>query len=128
MGASSPTPTDASPEAVIDTFNEAFNSHNVDRIMSLMTDDVIFENTSPAPDGERHEGQEAVRAFWTNLFESTPSARFDEEDRFAAGGRATVYWRYSWTNPDGSTGHVRGVDVFQIRDGKVAEKRSYVKG
>ena len=32
-------------------------------------------------------------------------------------------WRYEW---DG--GHVRGVDVFRVRDGKVAEKLSYVKG
>jgi len=29
---------------------------------------------------------------------------------------------------DGSPGHVRGVDVFRIRAGKIAEKRSYVKG
>ncbi|MBS1243923.1 MAG: hypothetical protein H6R41_460, partial [Deltaproteobacteria bacterium] len=24
--------------------------------------------------------------------------------------------------------HIRGVDVFRVRDGKVAEKLSYVKG
>ena len=29
---------------------------------------------------------------------------------------------------DGTPGHVRGVDVFRVRDGKVAEKLSYVKG
>jgi hypothetical protein len=27
-----------------------------------------------------------------------------------------------------SGGHVRGVDVFRVRGGKVAEKLSYVKG
>ena len=32
-------------------------------------------------------------------------------------------WRYYF---DG--GHVRGVDVFTVRDGRVAEKLSYVKG
>jgi len=32
-------------------------------------------------------------------------------------------WRYDW---DG--GHVRGVDLFMVRDGRIAEKRSYVKG
>jgi hypothetical protein len=38
-----------------------------------------------------------------------------------------VRWRYTWMNPD-SQGHVRGVDVFRVQDGKVAEKLSYVKG
>ena len=32
-------------------------------------------------------------------------------------------WRYSW---DG--GHVRGVDLIKIRDGKITEKLAYVKG
>jgi hypothetical protein len=31
-------------------------------------------------------------------------------------------------NEDGQAGHVRGVDLFRARDGKVAEKPFYVKG
>jgi predicted SnoaL-like aldol condensation-catalyzing enzyme len=95
--------------------------------MALMTDDVIFENTSPSPDGERYDGQTAVRAFWERLFASSPNAHFEAEDLFAGGDRCTVRWRYTWDNTNGS-GHVRGVDVFRVREGKVAEKLSYVKG
>ena len=111
--------------AVIDAFNEAFNSHDVDRIMALMTDDVVFENTSPAPDGERFEGQAAVRAVWEKLFADSPNAVFTVEELFGDGdgARWTQRWRYDWGD-----GHVRGVDVFTVRDGKVAEKLSYVKG
>ncbi len=32
-------------------------------------------------------------------------------------------WRYDYGD-----GHVRGVDLFTVRDGRVAEKLSYVKG
>ena len=39
-----------------------------------------------------------------------------------------VKWRYRWRNADGSVGHVRRVDLLRVRDGKVAEKLSYVKG
>jgi uncharacterized protein (TIGR02246 family) len=116
-------PTSESTRAVIDRFNDAFNAHDVDAVMALMTDDCVFENTAPAPDGERHEGQGAVRAVWEALFASTPSARFEAEDMFACDDRCAVRWRYTW---DG--GHIRGVDVFRVRDGKVAEKLSYVKG
>ncbi len=112
---------------VIDRFNEVFNRHDVDGVMALMTDDVVFENTSPSPDGERYEGQAAVRAFWERFFASSPEAHFEAENIFASGDRCTVRWRYTWKNAD-SSGHVRGVDVFRVRDGKVAEKLSYVKG
>ena len=47
---------------------------------------------------------------------------------FAAGDRCTVRWLYRWVDADGKDGHIRGVDVFRVRDGKVAEKLAYVKG
>lgn len=112
----------------IERFNEVFNTHDVDAIMALMTDDVAFENTIPTPDGERFEGQAAVRDFWERLFRSSPNARFDTEELFAAGDRCLVRWVYHWTDQDGKQGHIRGADVFRVRDGKVAEKYSYVKG
>jgi ketosteroid isomerase-like protein len=108
---------------VIDRFNEAFNRHDVDAVMALMTDDVIFDNTSPQPDGERFEGQSAVRDFWAQFFASSPNAQFDAEEIVVMGDRACVRWRYSWGD-----GHIRGIDLFRVRDGKVAEKLSYVKG
>lgn len=113
---------------VIARFNEAFNRHDVDAVMALMTDDVLFENTSPAPAGEQFHGQEAVRGFWNRLFASTPDAYFDAEEIVAAGDRCTVRWRYDFTSADGARGYIRGIDLFRVRDGKVAEKLSYVKG
>ncbi len=113
---------------VINRFNDVFNRHDVDAVMALMTDDVVFENTFPAPDGERYVGQDAGRAFWSQFFEGSPSAHFEAEDMFAAGDRCAVRWRYTWTSENGDQGHIRGVDIFKVRDGKVAEKLAYVKG
>jgi ketosteroid isomerase-like protein len=118
----------ATTAEVIERFNEAFNRHDVDAIMALMTDDCAFEDTQPRPDGTRYEGQAAVRAYWERFFASSPQAHFETEDVFAGGKRCTVRWRYTWVDKDGNPGHVRGVDVFHVRDGKVAEKLSYVKG
>lgn len=113
--------------AVVERFNEAFGRGDVDAVMELMTEDCVFENTYPPPDGERHVGQEAVRKFWEGFFSSTEESRFDTEELFAEGDRVVARWRFSWGKP-GSEGHVRGVDVMRVRDGKVAEKLSYVKG
>jgi len=112
----------------IERFNEAFGRHDVDGVMRAMTDDCVFENTWPSPDGERHVGQEAVRGFWERFFRSSPNAAFETEEIFASGDRCVVRWHYRWTGKDGSPGRIRGVDIFLVRDGKVAEKLSYVKG
>ena len=113
---------------VINQFNEAFGRHDVPAIMALMTEDCIFENTYPAPDGERFEGRTAVGRFWEEFFRSSPDAVFAAEEMFAHDDRCVIRWRYNWTNADGSRGHVRGVDVLRVRNGKVAEKLAYVKG
>jgi ketosteroid isomerase-like protein len=113
---------------VIERFNEAFNAHDVDGIMALMTDDVVFENTGPAPDGKRYEGQDAVRRVWERVFEARPNTYFEGEDIFACDDRCVVPWKYVFDTENPEAGHVRGIDVFRVRDGKVSEKLSYVKG
>ncbi len=114
--------------AALSAFSEAFGSGDVDAIMALMTDDVVFEATGPAPDGVRHGGADDVRAVWVEVFGGTRDATFVEEESFVAGDRAVLRWRFSWSGDDGAPGHVRGVDVLTFRDGLVAEKLSYVKG
>ncbi|MEX2253856.1 MAG: nuclear transport factor 2 family protein [Acidimicrobiia bacterium] len=113
--------------AAVDAFNEAFNAHDVDAVMAHMTDDAVFESTSP-PAGERHVGTDAVRAAWEAFFASSPTAHFDAEEVIATGDRCIVRWVYSWTDDDGTANGIHGVDVLRVRDGLVAEKLAYVKG
>ena len=65
---------------VIDRFNEAFNRHDADALATLLTDDTVFEDTSPAPDGQRIEGKAAVVAFWRVWFTHNPDSKFEAED------------------------------------------------
>ncbi len=107
---------------VVDRFNAAWNDHDLDAAIALISDDCVFESTSPPPDGERHQGKDAVRKAWALIFADV-NARFTGEGSFEAGDRLVQQWRYDW---DG--GHVRGIDVIRVVDGKVTEKLSYVKG
>jgi ketosteroid isomerase-like protein len=116
-----------STRTVIEQFNEAFNRHDVDAIMNWMSEDCVFENTRPAPDGTRITGHSAVRGFWEAFFQRSPHAHFETEDLVVFDDRGVVLWKYTWMR-EGTPGHVRGVDVFRVRDGKIAEKLSYVKG
>jgi ketosteroid isomerase-like protein len=106
----------------VDRFNTAFDAKDLDAIMAAMTPDCVFEDTGP-PDGGRHVGADAVRSAWKALFTSSPEGSFTTEEVLSAGNRVVVRWRYDFGN-----GHVRGVDIFVVRDGLVAEKLAYVKG
>jgi uncharacterized protein (TIGR02246 family) len=113
--------------ATIDRFNDAFNRHDADALAGLLTEDTVFEDTSPAPDGRRVEGKQAVVEFWRAWFEKNPDARFEAEEIIVSGNRATVLWVYHKMR-NGQPWHLRGVDVFSVKDGKVAAKLAYVKG
>ena len=111
----------------INHFNEAFNRHDADAVETMLADDTVFEDTSPAPDGRRVEGKKEVAEFWRAWFAKNPDARFEAEEMIVSGNRATVLWVYRKVR-NGQPWHLRGVDVFSVKDGKIAAKLAYVKG
>lgn len=118
---------EASTRLVLE-FNEAFNRHDVAGMMELMSDDCIFENTYPAPHGTVYSGKETVTQFWRDSFRESAQAHIEIEEIFGLGERCVMRWRYSWVDVEGKQGHVRGVDIFRVREGSILEKLSYVKG
>jgi ketosteroid isomerase-like protein len=112
---------------LVQQIETAINRHDVDALMRLSVDDVVWESTTP-PDGDRFVGSVAVRAALESLFRDSPDARFETEDLSVTGETAVLRWRYTWKSADGTSGHVRGVDLIRARDGKLAEMLAYVKG
>ena len=114
--------------AAVERLNRAVNDHDLHALASIFTEDCVFENTYPPPDGERFEGLPAVLGFWEDFFGSSQGARFEFEEIFPAGDRCVARWIYRWESLDGEPHHLRGVDILRVREGKVSEKLSYVKG
>lgn len=110
------------PLETIASFGAAWGAHDLDGTLALVTDDCVFESTEPGPDGVRYTGREAIREAWRPIFDDV-HAVFEAEETFAMADRVVQRWCYSWVD-----GHIRGVDLFHVRDGLVAEKLSYVKG
>jgi ketosteroid isomerase-like protein len=118
------TETDATL-ALVRRFGESWNRHDVEAIMADMTDDAVYENLGPPESSGCWEGQAAVRAEVEAIFDQFPDCRFDTDDIFAAGNRCSYSWTLHWTEADGSEGAAQGTDVYTVRDGKIAYKKTY---
>jgi ketosteroid isomerase-like protein len=126
------TPTAATENkptiAILDGFANAFNAHDVNRILSYMTEDCMFEaSAGPNVDGERFTGKDAVKKAFEDVFKTFPDAHWANVRHFIAGERAVSEWTFTGTKQDGSKVEVMGCDLFTFRNGKIAIKNSYRK-
>lgn len=112
----------------LEAFARAFNRHDLDAVMAMMTDDCVFEaSAGPAPSGARHRGQAAVRAAFAATLAAFPDSRWESARHFVAGDRGVSEWIYRGTRADGVRVEVAGCDVFTFREGRIAVKNSFRK-
>jgi taurine dehydrogenase small subunit len=120
--------TDHDQERLLQAFADAWNRHDVDALMSMMTIDCVFEASGgDMVDGERHEGQRAVRAAYVTVFEQCRDAHWGHARHFVTGDRGVSEWTFTGTLKDGKRVEVAGCDVFTFRNGKIAIKNSFRK-
>ncbi|RUU84662.1 MULTISPECIES: nuclear transport factor 2 family protein [unclassified Mesorhizobium] len=104
-------------------YSDVFQRHDPSALAELVAEDCVIENTVPAPDGARYAGQAACVGLWTAIA-TQAGTRFDIEETFVAGDRATIRWRYFMA--DGNS--LRGVNLMRVADGRIVEAMGYVKG
>ena len=114
--------------AFLDKFADAWNAHDVEMIVSMMTEDaVMFSSAGPFAAGEGMQGRAALRAGIAELFAAMPDARWNSARHFLHGDRGVTEWIFTATRPDGSAIKTPGCDVFTFRDGLIAVKDSFRK-
>ena len=115
-------------EKLLDAFADAWNRQDVEALMSMMTEDGIFEASAGNDvNGERHEGQRAVRAAYEAVFAQYPDARWANARHFVTENRGVSEWTFTGTLNDGRRVEVTGCDLFTFRNGKIAVKNSFRK-
>jgi ketosteroid isomerase-like protein len=121
-------PTDGELIALLDRFADAWNRHDLDALMSMMTDDGVFEaSAGHEVQGQRSEGTSEVRAAYAAVFETFHDARWANPRHFIVGNRGVSEWTFTGTNKEGKRVEVNGCDLFTFRDGKIAIKNSFRK-
>jgi ketosteroid isomerase-like protein len=109
-------------------FGDAWNRHDIDALMSFMTDDCEFHAVA-GPDlmGRSFIGSAAVREGFQLAWQTFPDAAWLDGVHFVAGDRGVSETTFKGTKADGSRVEARMVDVFTFRDGKIAVKNAYRK-
>jgi steroid delta-isomerase-like uncharacterized protein len=120
--------TDAQHIKLMDEFAQAWNRHDCDALLSMMTADGVFETAAgPEAYGSRHAGQAALRKAFTAVFETFPQASWIDVKHTAFGDRGMSEWTFRGTDRNGVQVEVRGVDLFVFRDGRIARKDTFRK-
>ncbi|MBT8490017.1 MAG: nuclear transport factor 2 family protein [Deltaproteobacteria bacterium] len=113
----------------MNAWNEAWNRHDLDEVMDLFHDDILFENWT----GGQAKGKDALRKAWASWFANHGGFRFNEEETFIDEKEQKVLFRWLLEWPSFEAAYTgkpekrRGVDVIHFKDGKIIQKLTYSK-
>ena len=112
----------------LDEFMEAWNAHDVERIVSYFTDDCVFHaSVGPELTGATYAGRDEVRRGVAAFFERYPDGRFEDATSFVAGDKGASEWTFTWTGPGGEAVATRGCDLFEFEGDLIRVKNAFRK-
>ena len=113
---------------LLEGFLEAFNRHDLDSIMGYFADQcVLYTPRGSGSRGDRYTGKNDVRAALARRFEGIPNVRYGDARHWACGSFGVSEWTLTGTSVSGTSLEVRGVDLLEFVEGKIARKDSFWK-
>ncbi|ALM53197.1 nuclear transport factor 2 family protein [Halomonas huangheensis] len=109
-------------------FSDALNRHDIDAVMSMMTDDCEFHAVG-GPDllGNSFIGKDAVREGLSAAWKNAADAQWVDAVHVVIGDRGYTESTYCGTTADGMRSEARMIDAFTFRDGRIAVKNAFRK-
>jgi ketosteroid isomerase-like protein len=116
-------------ERLLIEHTDASNSHDIDRLIGLFTDDCVFAaSVGDEPWGTRFEGRDRVRDAFVGVLESMPDTHWgDGRHHVISEDDGVSEWRLVGTRLDGSVLDVHGCDFITVRGDRIVRKNSYRK-
>lgn len=107
----------------------AWNNHDLEGVLDFMHEDIIFENWN----GSIISSKNNLRKIWTPWFLHHGDFKFILEDYFIdePEQKMTFAWQLDWPsferNYIGKRETRKGVDIMQLKEGKIFKKITYSK-
>jgi ketosteroid isomerase-like protein len=106
----------------------AFNSRDVDRIVSFFAEDGVFcLARGPETVGRTLAGEAAIRKALADRFVQIPDMRWENEEYILAGDRAVSIWTVRGKGSDGEVLNYQGCDIYTFRGDKIVHKNTFWK-
>ena len=101
----------------LEAFGEGWNRHDVDFIMTFMSDDCVFETTAGKEVcGTRYAGRERVREAFARVFSTFPDANFADTRHFVAANRGVSEWIFTGTTTEGQDRRGQRLRHLHVRE------------
>jgi steroid delta-isomerase-like uncharacterized protein len=111
---------------VAESFIAAWNSHELEKVLSLFTNDVVYEDVTF---GAVNHGSADLRKFAASIFEAVPDVRFELVNSTVNKGHGTIEWVFTGTDKGlyktGKRFSVRGVSVIDLRGGRISRNLDF---
>ena len=108
-------------QQAIARYNDAWNAHDVETILSYHAPDMVFENHTA---GDRVEG-DAVGPHIAGIFERNPDLQFTGRRLYVRDGLVVSEWTATATNGAGQRIEWDGIDIFPFENGLILRKDVY---
>jgi ketosteroid isomerase-like protein len=119
------------PDAIDDLFRrfgKAFNKADVEEIAACVTDDFEWRLASgDRPSGTVLRGKDDLRRYFADKSQAPRQARYSEARIHRAGDKLFGTFRVTGTDAEGRSFDRYGIDLYELRDGRIALKDSYLK-
>jgi ketosteroid isomerase-like protein len=107
-------------------FGDAWNCGDIDALMSMVADDCVFSASVGPEPGATFVGKTAVREGFMRMLEHDAHATPEPGDVHAFGTLVVATWGLS-TPHQGRCITVRGIDLFEFRQGMIIRKDAFRK-
>ena len=109
-------------------FGKAFNKADVEEIVACVTDDFEWRLAAGArPSGTVLKGKDALKRYFGDKSQAHREARCSEARIHHAGDKLFGTFRVTGIDHAGKPFDRYGIDLYELKDGKIALKDSYLK-
>src|SRR3954451_12993688 len=110
---------------MLEQLRDATNAHDPRRLASLFAQD--YRSAQPVHPGRGFGGSAQVLENWSSVFDGVPDFTSELVTSVVSGETEWGEWSWHGHHADGSPFAMRGVTIFLVRDGLVAEGRLYME-
>jgi len=112
---------------VLDSFARAWSQHDIDTLMSLVTDDCVYSASVGPEPGQTFVGREAVRVGFLALLAYDAAGKPSAVRAVLLGDLALAEWSYELRDAAGHVKVVRGCDVIEFSGARIRRKDAFRK-